>query len=155
MTNGYLIVKRGKYYAIMSWYDGEGKRHYQSIGLGIDHYHNERRARSALEAIQKAFDPKNVEKTNAALLAMGLKAIKSKPGENGYLAASEGHSEYGMTPHMLFGDYVKWWVSEMRPTVALSTYSGYFYQSDRVIAPWFNGKGIRLESITVIDNINL
>jgi len=44
-----------------------------------------------------------------------------------------------------------WWVSEMRPSIALSTYSGYFYQSDRAIAPWFDSKGIRLESVSAED----
>ena len=151
MTKGYLQKKGGKYYAMMSWYDGSGDRHFQSVGLQISTDRNARKAEKALADLEKVFDPRNVEKTNAALIAMGLKPVKAKAGENGYLAASDDHSEYGMTPHMLFGDYVKWWASEMRPSIALSTYSGYYYQSNRMIAPWFNGKGIRLESITAED----
>jgi len=151
MTKGYLQKKGGKYYAMMSWYDGSGERHFQSVGLQISTDRNARKAEKALADLEKVFDPRNVEKTNAALIAMGLKPVKAKAGENGYLVASEDHSEYGMTPHMLFGDYVKWWVSEMRPSIALSTYSDYFYQSNRVIAPWFNEKGIRLENVTAED----
>ena len=35
MTKGYLQKKGGKYYAMMSWYDGSGDRHFQSVGLQI------------------------------------------------------------------------------------------------------------------------
>ena len=100
MTKGYLQKKGGKYYAMMSWYDGSGDRHFQSVGLQISTDRNARKAEKALADLEKVFDPRNVEKTNAALIAMGLKPVKAKAGENGYLAASDDHSEYGMTPHM-------------------------------------------------------
>jgi integrase len=151
MTSGHLRTKGGKYYAVMSWYGDDKKRHYQWVGLEIEDAHNARKAEARLKEVEKVFNPKNVGKTNAALLALGLKEVKMDQAENGYVDKGDGHSEYGMTPHMLFGTFVEWWVSEARPTIALSTYSGYYYQANRVIGPWFDSKGIRLESVSAED----
>jgi hypothetical protein len=151
MTSGHLRAKGGKYYAVMSWYGDDNKRRYQWVGLEIEDAHNARKAEKALRELEKVFDPRNIERTNAALVAMGLKPIRAKAGENGYAAEGEAHSEYGMTAGMLFGDYVQWWVSEMKPSIALSTYSGYSYQAKKFIAPWFNDHGIRLGTIGAED----
>jgi integrase len=149
MTSGFLSAKGGKYYAVMNWYGPDGRQHFAWLSLGLETYHNERRAEQLLEEVKNAFDPKRLGRTNAALSALGLKPITGRRAKaiEGTAAPEEGHSEEGMTPLMNFGDAVEWWVEEIRPSVALSTYSGYREQAHQSVAPWFRKRGITLGAL--------
>lgn len=61
MVSGTLSVKKGYYYAVLSWVDVNGKRHRKWISIGLPEKGNKRRAQAELARIRSEFEPPTVD----------------------------------------------------------------------------------------------
>lgn len=69
MVSGTLIVKRGYYYAVLTYSDENGKRHQKWISTGLPQKGNKRRAEAELARLRSAFEPpKVVEELSSDML---------------------------------------------------------------------------------------
>lgn len=57
MVSGHLQVKKGYYYAVLSYYDSKNKRHVKYISTGLPEKGNKRKAETELVKIRNAFEP--------------------------------------------------------------------------------------------------
>lgn len=57
MVSGHLQVKKGYYYAVLSFYDSKNKRHVKYISTGFPEKGNKRKAEAELVKIRNAFKP--------------------------------------------------------------------------------------------------
>lgn len=57
MVSGHLQVKKGYYYAVLSYYDSKNKRHVKYISTGLPEKGNKRKAEAELVKISNAFEP--------------------------------------------------------------------------------------------------
>ena len=57
MVSGHLQVKKGYYYAVLSFYDSKNKRHVKYISTGLPEKGNKRKAEAVLVKIRNAFEP--------------------------------------------------------------------------------------------------
>ena len=57
MVSGHLQVKKGYYYAVLSFYDSKNKRHVKYISTGLPERGNKRKAEAELVKIRNAFEP--------------------------------------------------------------------------------------------------
>ena len=57
MVSGHLQVKKGYYYAVLSYYDSKNKRHVKYISTGLPEKGNKRKAEAELVKIRNAFEP--------------------------------------------------------------------------------------------------
>ena len=57
MVSGHLQVKKGYYYAVLSFYDSKNKRHVKYISTGLPEKGNKRKAEAELVKIRNAFEP--------------------------------------------------------------------------------------------------
>ena len=55
MVSGHLQVKKGYYYAVLSYYDSKNKRHVKYISTGLPERGNKRKAEAELVKIRNAF----------------------------------------------------------------------------------------------------
>lgn len=168
--NGRLREKNGKWYAYFYWgYNGTDKGE-RMVSLGLrTKDHTKWKALKALNTLSLSFDPSNVAATNRGLAAMGLpqysnewKPIrqkakrKPKPIAKGSIvigdaeAAEVSSSLTGGLP-VFFGDYLKWWLERVRPTLSPVTQASYEMSIYHCIAPYFNEHKIYLQSITPED----
>lgn len=60
MTSGTLSIKKGYYYAVLSWVDVNGERHRKWISTGLPEKGNKRKAKEALTHICNTFEPPKV-----------------------------------------------------------------------------------------------
>lgn len=56
MVSGHLQVKKGYYYAVLSFYDSKNKRHVKYISTGLPEKGNKRKAEAELVKIRNAFE---------------------------------------------------------------------------------------------------
>ena len=57
MVSGHLQVKKGYYYAVLSFYDSKNKRHVKYISTGLPEKGNKRKAEAELVKIRSTFEP--------------------------------------------------------------------------------------------------
>lgn len=57
MVSGHLQIKKGYYYAVLSYYDNLGKRHVKYVATGLPEKGNKRRAETVLVKIRNEFEP--------------------------------------------------------------------------------------------------
>ena len=57
MVSGHLQVKKGYYYAVLSFYDSKNKRHVKYISTGLPEKGNKRKAEAELARIRSEFEP--------------------------------------------------------------------------------------------------
>ncbi len=57
LVSGHLQVKKGYYYAVLSYYDSQNKRHVKYISTGLPKKGNKRKAEAELVKIRNAFEP--------------------------------------------------------------------------------------------------
>ena len=57
MVSGHLQIKKGYYYAVLSYYDNRGKRHVKYVATGLPEKGNKRRAETVLVKIRNEFEP--------------------------------------------------------------------------------------------------
>ena len=120
---GRLTVKNGKYYVVISYQDEHGKNKQKWVATGLDAKHNKRAAEEVMREIVANF---NNEETPTSSMRS---TVKDK---------------------LLFGDYLTQWVEIAKPNLRTSTYAGYKGKIKN-IAPYFNERGITLQSIKPTD----
>lgn len=57
MVSGHLQIKKGYYYAVLSYYDNRGKRHVKYVATGLHEKGNKRRAETVPVKIRNEFEP--------------------------------------------------------------------------------------------------
>lgn len=57
MVSGHLQVKKGYYYAVLNFYDDNGKRHVKYVATGLPEKGNKRRAQTELARIRSEYEP--------------------------------------------------------------------------------------------------
>ncbi len=124
MVAGRLQEKNGYFYIALSYKDANGKRKEPWFATGLKVKGNKRLAEEMLLDYRTNFD---------------IKTGKLKTDE-----PEEDHS-------ILFGDYLFNWLESIKGEVALTTYGGYYQCITKAIQPYFNAKGITLQSITADD----
>ena len=62
MVSGTLSIKKGYYYAVLSWVDANGNRHRKWVATGFAQKGNKRRAEEALVHIRNTFEPPVVDR---------------------------------------------------------------------------------------------
>lgn len=62
MVSGTLSIKKGYYYAVLSWVDVNGNRHRKWVSTGLAQKGNKRRAEEALVHIRNTFEPPTTER---------------------------------------------------------------------------------------------
>lgn len=62
MVSGTLSIKKGYYYAVLSWVDANGNRHRKWVATGLAQKGNKRRAEEALVHIRNTFEPPVVDR---------------------------------------------------------------------------------------------
>ena len=120
---GRLTVKNGKYYVVISYQDEHGKNKQKWVATGLDAKHNKRAAEEVMREIVANF---NNEETPTSSMRS---PVKDK---------------------LLFGDYLTQWIEIAKPNLQTSTYAGY-KNKIKNIAPYFNERGITLQSIKPTD----
>ncbi len=66
MVSGILSIKKGYYYAVLSWVDANGNRHRKWVSTGLAQKGNKRRAEEALVQIRNSFEPPAVDRELSA-----------------------------------------------------------------------------------------
>ncbi len=57
MVSGYMQIKKGHYYVVLSYYDNRGKRHVKYVATGLPEKGNKRKAEAELARIRNEFVP--------------------------------------------------------------------------------------------------
>ncbi len=57
MVSGHLQIKKGYYYAVLSYYDNQNKRHVKYVSTGLPEKGNKRKAEAALARVRSEFEP--------------------------------------------------------------------------------------------------
>ncbi len=120
---GRLTVKNGKYYVVISYQDEHGKNKQKWAATGLDAKNNKRAAEEVMREIIANF--KNEETPTTSIRS----TVKDK---------------------LFFGDYLTQWIEIAKPNLQTSTYAGY-KNKIKNIAPYFNERGITLQSIKPTD----
>jgi len=120
---GRLTVKNGKYYVVISYKDEHGKNKQKWAATGLDAKNNKRAAEEVMRDIVANFNNEETPTTSMR------STVKDK---------------------LLFGDYLTQWIEIAKPNLQISTYSAY-KNKIKHIAPYFNERGITLQSIKPTD----
>jgi integrase len=115
MVSGHLQVKKGYYYAVLSYTTADGKRKQPWIPTGLPEKGNKRKAEIFLAKLRKTYEPPRE---------------KAKVGD--------------LTEDMLFADFMEMWLELVRNSVEKSTFSSYTFMVKKKIAPYFREKGYTL-----------
>lgn len=117
MVSGHLQVKKGFYYVVLSYYDGQNKRHVKYIATGLAEKGNKRKAEKELARIRSEFvPPKDL-----------------RVGE--------------LDPEMLFADYLVEWLKIVKSRVKIATYSSYESMVKNPIEPYFRARNLSLKDL--------
>lgn len=118
MTAGHLQVKKGYYYAVLTYKDANGKRKQPWVPTGLPERGNKKKAEEALMEIRRTFVP------------------------------PEDEAPYQvMSKNMLFSDYMKEWLRTVRDSVEATTFSSYSFEVNKHIVPYFEKTGVSLEGL--------
>ena len=164
---GRLVVKGGRYYVVISYQDLRGKNKQKWKATGLPVKNNKRIAEEMMREIVANFDPQVeelVKKSNGAHKIQMPKSratqlrpmIQSQPR---YIPLGQPMMQAGymwnqtrpiMGDDMLFGDYLTQWIEIAKPNLQISTYTSYKGKIKH-IAPYFNERGITLQTISPMD----
>ena len=145
MVQAYLREKKGLYYIAIYYYDDSHERKQIWVSTKLKVRGNKRKAEEMLLEYQQHYDVSRKE------LVYEEKQTIKPPISTGIIkVTNEVYIEEG-GEDPLFGDYIEQWNDELKDTLRVTTYSNYVRQIQRVIKPYFNGKGITLHSITAND----
>lgn len=122
MISGHLQIKHGIYYMVLSYTDADGNRKQPWISTKLKSKGNKKRAQEMLDDLKRNFT---------------IPASAS--------AAKE------ISLNMLFGDYLKYWLEVKKESIAATTYSEYKSLVERIIAPYFDKRGLSIENIRPSD----
>ena len=164
---GRLVKKNGKFYVVISYKDASGKHKQKWVATGLDTKNNKRIAEEMMRDIVANFDPQAemIKKTNGAYsvpMPQARPIVQPQPrymqlrqpmAQTGYMmnqAMSMAQSRFEQNDDLLFGDYLMQWVETAKPNLQLSTYGSYKAKIKHM-APYFNERGITLQTITPTD----
>lgn len=160
---GRLVVKGGRYYVVISYQDSHGKNKQKWKATGLPVKNNKRIAEELMREIVANFDPQVEELVKKSNGAHKIKMPKSRTGPMAqmppYMMQGQPMMQSGymwnqarpyMGEDMLFGDYLTQWIEMAKPNLQISTYSSYKGKIKH-IAPYFNERGITLQSISPMD----
>ncbi len=122
MTAGHLSEKKGFYYLVLTYADKHGKRKSKWIATKLPVKGNKKRAEALLMEARRNFVP-DEEETETAEKTEGI----------------------------LFADFMERWLEIIKSTVAISTYSSYSTNVNKIIVPYFREQGITLQELTALD----
>ena len=117
MTAGHLQIKKGNYYAVLTYVTADGKRKQPWIPLGIKATRG------------------NKKKAEEALIKLRCE----------YRPPREDLAGFDLQPDMLFADFMEAWLEVIRSTVEETTFSSYSQLVKGKIVPYFRKTGITLE----------
>ncbi len=161
---GRLVVKKGRYYVVISYQDSQGKNKQKWKATGLPVKNNKRIAEELMREIVANFDPQVEELMKRSNGGRKIKMPKPRKPQTVwqpqpvYMPQGQPMMQSGyMWNHrqtvgedMLFGDYLAQWIEMAKPNLQISTYSSYKGKIKH-IAPYFNGRGITLQSISPMD----
>lgn len=161
---GRLVVKGGRYYVVISYQDSQGKNKQKWKATGLPVKNNKRIAEELMRDIVANFDPQVEELMKRSNGGRKIKMPKPrKPqtvwqpqpiymmqGQNMRQSGYMWNQRQVMGEDMLFGDYLAQWIEMAKPNLQISTYSSYKGKIKH-IAPYFNERGITLQSISPMD----
>ncbi|MBR2588660.1 MAG: phage integrase SAM-like domain-containing protein [Bacilli bacterium] len=119
-----LVTVRGIFQVILSYYDNTHKRKQKWKSLGI----------------KDIAGNKNLAKKRQKEVERQLEAELNTPKET---IESKGSS-------ILFGEYIKQWLDNIKPSIELTTYASYKNKVE-TISEYFNNKGIKLSDLKRAD----
>ncbi len=122
MTAGHLSEKKGFYYLVLTYADKHGKRKSKWIATKLPVKGNKKRAEALLMEARRNFVP-DEEETETDEKTEGI----------------------------LFADFMERWLEIIKSTVAISTYSSYSTNVNKIIVPYFREQGITLQELTALD----
>lgn len=145
MVQAYLREKKGLYYIAIYYYDDNHERKQIWVSTKLKVRGNKRKAEELLLDYQQHYDVSRKE------LVYEEKQTIKPPINTGIIKVTNEVYVEDDGEDPLFGDYIEQWNDELKDTLRVTTYSNYVRQIQRVIKPYFNGKGITLHSITAND----
>lgn len=119
MTAGHLQIKKGNYYAVLTYTTADGKRKQPWIPLGIPATRG------------------NKKKAEEALIKLRME----------YKPPKEILSAFSLRPDMRFDDFMEAWLDIVRSTVEKTTFASYSQMVKGKIVPYFRNKDITLENL--------
>ena len=163
---GRLVVKGGRFYVVISYQDSQGKNKQKWKATGLPVKNNKRIAEELMREIVANFDPQVEELVTKSNGVHKIKMPKSRTAQvrsivqmqPSYMMQGQPMMQSGymwnqrqaMGEDMLFGDYLMQWIEMAKPNLQISTYSSYKGKIKH-IAPYFNERGITLQSISPMD----
>lgn len=161
---GRLVVKNGRFYVVISYQDSQGKNKQKWKATGLPVKNNKRIAEELMREIVANFDPQVEELMKRSNGGRKIKMPKPRKPQTVwqpqpvYMPQGQPMMQSGyMWNHrqtvgedMLFGDYLAQWIEMAKPNLQISTYSSYKGKIKH-IAPYFNERGITLQSISPMD----
>lgn len=114
MVSGRLTEKNGYYYIVLSYKGPDGKRVQKWQGTGLPVKGNKKKADELLRQARRSFAP----------------PAPTRPSD--------------LSPDMLFSDYMLYWLKIIRSSVEQTTRSGYCFNVNNHIVPYFEPTGITL-----------
>ena len=159
---GRLVTKNGRYYVVISYQDSNGRNKQKWKATGLPVKNNKRIAEELMRDIVANFDPQVEELVKKSNGAHKIKMPKSRKPmvqmQPSYMMQGQPIMQSGymwnqrqvMSGDMLFGDYLAQWIEMAKPNLQISTYSSYKGKIKH-IAPYFNERGITLQSISPMD----
>lgn len=164
---GRLVVKGGRYYVVISYQDSQGKNKQKWKATGLPVKNNKRIAEEMMREIVANFDPQVEELVKKSNGTHKIQMPKSRTtqlrpmmqSQPRYMPLGQPMMQAGymwnqagplMGEDMLFGDYLTQWIEMAKPNLQISTYSSYKGKIKH-IAPYFNERGITLQSISPMD----
>lgn len=118
MVAGHLEIKKGYYYAVLSYLDSQGKRQRPWIASGLPEKGNKRKAETFLQKTRTEF-----------------------------VIPPEKEHESDLEANMLFTDYLEQWLEIVKVRVKIATYSSYASMVKSTIIPYFKEKKLTLKEV--------
>lgn len=122
MIAGHLQIKHGIYYMVLSYVDADGNRKQPWISTKLKAKGNKKRAQEMLDDMRRNF-----------VIPASASAVTD------------------ISLDMLFGDFLKYWLEIKRESIAATTYASYVTAIEKVIAPHFDKRGLKIEDIRPSD----
>ena len=131
---GRLVAKNGKYYAVISYQDENGKSKQKWVATGLDEKNNKRAAMDMLRTIEAKF-------------ANGTLGINSQKTQNSSVQEPQQQADISSDKdNPLFSDYLYEWLQIAKSNIQVTTYSVYKHRTE-YIAAYFSDKQIRLKNL--------
>lgn len=118
MVAGHLEIKKGYYYAVLSYLDSQGKRQRPWIASGLPEKGKKRKAETFLQKTRTEF-----------------------------VIPPEKEHESDLEANMLFTDYLEQWLEIVKVRVKIATYSSYASMVKSTIIPYFKEKKLTLKEV--------